>query len=84
MDNEAIIRIREAYRAVLGSPNGAAMLEDLVKTYVLSRNPYKDAIQAMRFEGRRDLVLLLLSFVREKPEVATDYLINIKEDKNND
>lgn len=76
MDNvDQTARIKAAYRNALSGPVGGEMLRDLIKQYVLSPNPHKDALMMARFEGRRDLVLAMLSLLHERvDEEAEDVL----------
>lgn len=82
MDREdQIVRIKAAYRNALGGAAGTEMLRDLVKTYVLSPNPHKDALLIARFEGRRDLVLTMLSLLHEKLDEETEDVLRIARPK---
>ena len=74
-------KTKEIYRNAFTGPVGAAVLEDLVSTYVLAQNPYREPGLMARFEGRRDLVLLILSLVYDRIDDSVDYLLTHKEGK---
>lgn len=74
---ETTDKIRAAYKNAFTGPSGDIVLSDLVESYVLQSNPHSDAEMVMRFEGRRDLVLLLLQLAYGDPAREVDYLVRL-------
>lgn len=75
------LRLKETYIRVFESPDGGAVLRDIIKrSGVFSVTTETDPILSARLEGRRALMLEILSMTRMADESAMLKLLNERHD----